>query len=318
MDYHIMYNDLIKKVNSLFKENSNIRKKIYKRINYSPMQISEQKDWSEEIVREMSEKFHVTVRFFRDFIERIYISRMVPFHSYTGFIEAHDLLERFMGNELAPISLEAILAIAIPWEKILVRNLLRMFVYDDIDRPDVELQKLVILICGLEEAKRHQESKGGWSSDIQSLSKFYEDEFMTTEMSDMEETEALLEAIRGEENYKWYLNSLVFPIMLQKYENHIFDFEDKKSDSWRNIWERINQLPKIDGMDRPKHTLENSETMRFIIKDALMQYHTGSLHLYHPMWIFGSRNYWMVLHDYLIDFQLDFECYQMQRILEEV
>ena len=58
--------------------------------------------------------------------------------------------------------------------------------------------------------------------------------------------------------------------------------------------------------------------MRFIIKDALMQYHTGSLHLYHPMWIFGSRNYWMVLHDYLIDFQLDFECYQMQRILEEV
>lgn len=44
MDYHIMYNDLIKKVNSLFKKNSNIRKKIYKRINYSPMQISEQKD----------------------------------------------------------------------------------------------------------------------------------------------------------------------------------------------------------------------------------------------------------------------------------
>ena len=318
MDYHLMYNDLMEKVNALFKEGSNIRKKIYQRINYSTIQISDQKDKHEEIVRETRAKFHVSVRYLRDFIERTYISRMVPFHSYTGLIEAHDLLEGFMGNELAPISLEAILAIAIPWEKVMIRNLLRMVVYDEIDRPDIELQKLVILICGLEEAKRYQESKGGWSSDIQSLSKFYEEEFMAIEMSDMEEIETLLEAIRDEENYKWYLNSLVFPIMLQKYENHIFEFEDKKSDSWRDIWERINHIPKIDGMDKPKHALENPETMRFIIKDALMQYHTGSLHLYHPMWIFGSRNYWMVLHDYLNDFQLDFECYQMRRMMEEV
>lgn len=318
MDYHLMYNALIKKVNALFKEDSNIRKKIYQRINFSSLQISEQKDKREELVRETSAKFHVAVRFFRDFIERTYISRMVPFHSYTGLIEAQDLMERFMGNELAPISLEAILAIAIPWEKVMIRNLLKMFVYDDIDRPDVELQKLVILVCGLEEAKRYQESKGSWSSDIQSLSRFYDDEFMTIEMSDMEETEPLLETIRDEENYKWYLNSLVFPIMLQKYENHIFDFEDKKSDSWRDILERLNQLPKIDGLDKPKHMLENPETMRFIIKDALNHYHTGSLHLYHPMWIFGSRNYWMVLHDYLNDFQLDFECYQMCRMMEEV
>ena len=110
----------------------------------------------------------------------------------------------------------------------MIRNLFRMFIYDQVDRPDVELQKLVILINGLEEAKRFRESKGSWSSDIESFSKFYEEEFMVDELSDMDETESILEAIRDEENYKWYLNSVVFPVMLQKYENHIFDFEDKK------------------------------------------------------------------------------------------
>ena len=318
MDYHLMYNDIIKKVNALFKEDSNLRKKIYQRINFSPLQIAEQKDMHENLVRETSRKFHVTIRFFRDFIERTYMSRMVPFHSYTGLIEAHDLIERFMGTELAPITLEAILAIAIPWEKIMIRNLFRMFIYDQVDRPDVELQKLVILINGLEEAKRFRESKGSWSSDIESFSKFYEEEFMVDELSDMDETESILEAIRDEENYKWYLNSVVFPVMLQKYENHIFDFEDKKANSWKEVWERLKALPKIDGMDKPKHRLENPDTLRYIIKDVLMQYHLGSLHLYHPMWIFGSRHYWMVLHDYLHDFQLEFEKYQMQRMLEEV
>ena len=87
MDHHLMNNDLMKKVNALFKEGSNIRKKIYQRINYSPILISEQKDKREEIVREASAKFHVAIRFFRDFIERTYISCVVPFHSYTGLIE---------------------------------------------------------------------------------------------------------------------------------------------------------------------------------------------------------------------------------------
>ena len=318
MDYHFMYNNLMKKVNALFREDSALRKRIYQRIDYSPLQISEQMDMNEDIVRETGKKFHIAIRFFRDFIERTYVSRVVPLHSYAGLIEAHDLLERFIGTELAPIMLEAILAIAIPWENIMIRNFFRMFIYDEIDRPDVELQKLVILICGLEEAKRFRESKGSWSSDIQSFSKFYEDEFMTTELSDMDETESILNAIRNEENYKWYLDAVVFPIMLQKYENHIFDFADKNANSWKEIWERINNLPKIDGTDKSKHRLENPDTLRFIIKDALMQYHTGSLHLYHPMWIFGSRHYWMVLHDYLHDFQLEFEKYQMECMMEEV
>lgn len=318
MDYHFMYNDLMKKVNALFRDDSILRKKIYQRINYSPLQSSEQMDMREGIVRDTSKRFHIAIRFFRDFIERTYVSRMVALHSYAGLIEAHDLLERFMGAELAPIMMEAIMAIAIPLENIMIRNLFRMFIYDEIDRPDVELQKLVILICGLEEAKRFRESKGSWSSDIQSFSKFYEDEFMTTELSDMDETESILNAIRDEENCKWYLNSVVFPIMLQKYENHVFDFTDKNANSWRDIWERLNSLPRIDGMDKPKHTLENADTLKFIIKDALMQYHTGCLHLYHPMWIFGSRNYWMVLYDYLHDFQLEFENIQMNKMMEEV
>lgn len=318
MDYHMMYNDLMKKVNALFGEESNLRKKIYQKISYSPLQISEQKDMNEDLVRETSKKFHIAIRFFRDFIERTYVSRMVPLHSYTGLIEVHDLLERFMGTELAPLMLESILAIAIPWENIMIRNLFRMFIYDETDRPDVELQKLVILICGLEEAKRFRESKGSWSSDIMSFSKFYEDEFMTTELSDMDETESILCAIRDEENYKWYLNSVVFPIASQKYENHVFDFEDKHPNSWREVWERLNNLPRIDGVERPRYMLENQDTLRFIIKDALMQYHTGSLHLYHPMWLFGSKHYWMVLHDYLHDFQQEFELYQMKAMMEEV
>ena len=141
MDYHMMYNDLMKKVNALFGEESNLRKKIYQKIIYSPLQISEQKDMNEDLVRETSKKFHIAIRFFRDFIERTYVSRMVPLHSYTGLIEVHDLLERFMGTELAPLMLESILAIAIPWENIMIRNLFRMFIYDETDRPDVHLQR---------------------------------------------------------------------------------------------------------------------------------------------------------------------------------
>ena len=55
-----------------------------------------------------------------------------------------------------------------------------------------------------------------------------------------------------------------------------------------------------------------------IIKDALIQYHSGALYLYHPMWLFGSRLYWDVMNDYLRMFQQDFELYQMKQMMEAV
>ncbi len=114
---------------------------------------------------------------------------------------------------------------------------------------------------------------------------------MRCDQSDLDETGSILETIRDDDNHMWYLNSVVFPIMLQKYENKVFDFEDKKPDSWKEIWERLNELPGLDGRPKPKYTLENPETLKFIIKNALMRYHVGSLHLYHPMWIFGRIHY---------------------------
>ena len=55
-----------------------------------------------------------------------------------------------------------------------------------------------------------------------------------------------------------------------------------------------------------------------IIKDALVQYRSGALYLYHPMWLFGSGLYWDVLSDYLRMFQQDFELYQMNKMMEAI
>lgn len=96
----------------------------------------------------------------------------------------------------------------------------------------------------------------------------------------------------------------------------------EKSDSWKRVWERLKNIPAIDNDSETvgdgKYVLENDDTIQMIIKDALIQYRSGALYLYHPMWLFGSRLYWDVLNDYLRMFQQDFELYQMNQMMEAI
>ena len=109
---------------------------------------------------------------------------------------------------------------------------------------------------------------------------------------------------------------------MQKFDNCIFEMDDIKSDSWRRVWERIKNIPAIDYdaeiVGNSKYVLENEDTIQMIIKDALVQYRSGALYLYHPMWLFGSGLYWDVLSDYLRMFQQDFELYQMNKMMEAI
>ena len=208
MDYHLMYNDLMDKTNAIFAKDDSIRIRIHKMIGYSPLQFVERKDEREMIVRETSKKFQVVCRFFRDFIERNYVSRMKPFRSYSGILEAYDVIDRFMKDDLGAIAMEAVIAIGMPGEKAPLRNLMRMLIYDDQTNEKIALKRLVIFINALEAAKKYQESKGDWSSDDQSLSEFYAGAFMEVEMSDeTEEIEipSFIQVIREvteDENYK--------------------------------------------------------------------------------------------------------------------
>ena len=322
MDYHLMYNDLMDKTNAIFAENENIRNRIHRMIDYSPMQIVERKDEREMIVRDTAKKFHVVCRFLRDFIERNYVSRVKPFRSYTGILEAYDLVDRFMGDDLGAITMEAIIAIGLPGEKTPLRNLMQLFIYDNPANEKVALKRLVIFINALEEAKKYQEAKGDWSSDDQPLSVFYAGAFMDVEIIDMEKMDQMLAAIRDEDSFRWYLRSVVYPLIMQKFDNCIFELDDIKSDSWKRVWDRLKTIPAIDSdaetVGNGKYTLENEDTIQMIIKDALVQYRSGALYLYHPMWLFGSRLYWDVLNDYLRMFQQDFELYQMKQMMEAI
>ena len=81
-------------------------------IGYSPVQIVEHKDELEKIVRETEKKVDVVCGLLRDFVERNYISRMKPFRSYSGILEAYDLVDGFMGYKLGPIMMmEALLLV---------------------------------------------------------------------------------------------------------------------------------------------------------------------------------------------------------------
>ena len=320
MDHHLKYNELISKTNALFAENVEILKRIQNMIGYSPMQLRERRDEREEIVRATEKKFQVVCRFLRDFIERNYVTRMKPFRSYAGILEAYDLVDRFMGDELGAITMEAVIAISLPGEKAPLRNLLRLFIFDSQSDEKLALKKLVIFINTLEEAKRYQESKGDWSSAEQSLSTFYAGTFMDAEMADVEKTEEMLTSIREEDSFRWYLRRVIYPLIMQKFDNSIFVMDDIKSDNWRRVWERLKAIPPIDGdadgTAQGKYVLENEDTIRMIIKDALLQVHSGTLYIYHPMWLFGSRLYWDVLNDYLRMFQQDFELYQMNQMMD--
>ena len=128
MDYHLMYNDLMDKTNAIFADSDNVRNRIHKMIGYSPMQIIEKADEREMLVREINKKFRVVCGFFRDFIERNYVSRIKPFRSYSGLLQSYDLIERFMGAELAPLMLEGIIAMSLVGEKLPVQNLFHLFV----------------------------------------------------------------------------------------------------------------------------------------------------------------------------------------------
>ncbi len=322
MDYHLMYNDLMDKTNAIFAKDDNIRSRIHKMIGYSPLQIVERKDEREMIVRETSKKFQVVCRFLRDFIERNYVSRMKPFRSYSGILEAYDLIDRFMKEDLGAIAIEAIIAIGMPGEKAPLCNLMRMLIYDDRTSEKIALKRLVIFISALEVAKKYQESKGDWSSDDQSLSEFYAGTFMDVEMSDMGKMDELLAAIRDEEAYRWYLHSVIYPLIMQKFGGCVFEIDEVKSDSWRKVWELLKKVPSVDGdtetIGQGKYALENEDTIQMIIKDALTQYRSGTLYTYHPMWLFGSRLYWDVLNDYYRMFQQDFELYQMEQMMEAI
>ena len=322
IDYHLMYNELMDKTNAIFAEDDNIRSRIHKIIGYSPMQIVERKDEQEMIVRETSKKFQVVCRFFRDFIERNYVSRVKPFRSYSGILEAYDLIDRFMKEDLGAIAMEAVIAISMPGEKAPLRNLMRMLIFDDQTDEKMALKRLVIFISALEAAKKYQESKGDWSSDDHSLSEFYAGAFMDVEMSDMEKMDEMLIAIRNEESYRWYLHSVIYPLIIQKFGGCIFEIDEIKSDSWRKIWELLKRVPSVDGetgtVGQGKYALENEDTIQMIIRDALVQYRSGTLYTYHPMWLFGSRLYWDVLNDYYRMFQQDFELYQIEKMMEAI
>ena len=322
MDHYLAYNDLVKKTDSIFAENEKIRERIHRMIGHSPLQVVERKDEREEIVRETAKQFRVVCRFLRDFIERNYLTRMKPFRSYAGLLEAYDLIERFIGSDVAPVAMEAIIAISLPGEKAPIQNLFRMFVYDDPKDDRIALKRLTIFINALEEAKRYREAKSTWSSDDQPLSVYYSGEFMTTEMANMEEMDDMLAAIRNEDTYSWYLKKVIYPLIMQKFENYVFNFDDIKHDSWKKVWERLKNVPEvgadIDITGSGKYSLENEDTIRMIIKDAITQYHSGTLYLYHPMWLFGSKLYWMVLDDYLRMFQQDFELFQMKQLMEQI
>ena len=322
MDYHLMYNDLIDKTNALFSGNAEIINRIYKMIGYYPVQIIERADECEMLVRETNKKFRVVCGFLRDFIERNYVSRIKPFRSYSGLLQAYDLIERFMGAELAPIVLEGIIAMSLAGEKLPVQNLFRLFIYDATIDKNVALQQLVIFIRSLEETKRFHESRGAWGSDDQSLDEYYCGWFEDMEATELDEMDSMLLAIRDEDAFRWYLRSAIYPIVMQKFENTIFDAQDIKSDSWRRAWESIKNIPDIDGdtvtIRESRYSLENEDTIKMIIKDAYRQYYTDTLHMYHPMWIFGSKLYWDVLYDYLNSFQQDYELYQMQQMMEAI
>ena len=236
--------------------------------------------------------------------------------------EAFDLIDRFMGSDVAPVAMEAIIAISLPGEKAPIQNLFRMFFYDDPNDDRIALKRLTVFIDALEEAKRYREAKSTWSSGDQPLSVYYAGEFMTTEMADMEEMDDMLAAIRNEDTYSWYLKKVIYPLIMQKFENCVFNFDDIKHDSWERVWEKLKDVGEvgvdIDITGSGKYSLENEDTIRMIIKDAITQYHSGTLYLYHPMWIFGSRWYWMVLDDYLRMFQQDFELYQMKQLMEHI
>ena len=321
MDYHLKYNKLMEKTNALFADSDKILRRIHTLIGFSPIQVVERKDEKEEIVRETEKKFSVVCRFFRDFIERNYVSRVKPFRSYTGILEAYDLIDRFMGDDLGAITMEAIITISLPGEKTPLRNLIRMLIYDNPADEKTVLKRLIIFINALEEAKRYKEAKGDWSSDDQPLSVFYAGAFMDVEMSDMEKMDEMLTAIRDEDSFRWYLRNVIYPLVMQKFDNCIFEMEDIRSDSWKRVQELLKSIPSFDSdetIGHGRYAPQNEETIQMIIKDALIQYHSGTLYLYHPMWLFGSRLYWDVLNDYLRMFQQDFELYQMKQMMEMV
>ena len=322
MDYHLMYNDLMDKTNALFSENAEIMRRIQKMTGCYPMQIVERADEREMLVRETDKKIRVVCGFLRDFIERNYVSRIKPFRSYSGLLQAYDLIERFMGVELAPIMLEGIIAMSLAGEKLPVRNLFRLFIFDDPADKNVALRRLVIFIRSLEETKRFNEARGAWGSDEQSLSEYYSGWFMHEDTTESNKMDLMLFAIRDENAFKWYLRSLIYPIVMQKFENTVFDAQDIKSDSWRRAWEKIKSIPDIDGdtatIGKSRYSPGDEGTIKMIINDAHRQYYTEALHMYHPMWIFGSKLYWDVLFDYLHNFQQDFELFQMKKMMEVI
>ncbi len=322
MDYHLMYNDLMDKTNDIFSDNAEVMNRIHKMIGYYPMQIMERADECEMLVRETNKKLRVVCSFLRDFIERNYVSRIKPFRSYSGLLQAYDLIERFTGAELAPLMLEGIISMSLAEEKLPVQNLFRLFIYDAPADKNIALQRLVIFIRSLEETKRFNEARGAWGSGEQSLGEYYSGWFMDADTTEWDEMDSMLLAIRDEDAYKWYLRSLIYPIVMQKFDNTVFDAQDIKSNSWRRIWEKIKNIPDIDGdmvtIGESRYSLENEGTIKMIIKDAYRQYYTDALYMYHPMWIFGSKLYWDVLYDYLNNFQQDFELYQMQQMMEAI
>jgi hypothetical protein len=132
----------------------------------------------------------------------------------------------------------------------------------------------------------------------------------------------MLAIIRDEDTYEWYLHKVIYPLIKQKYDGHVFEADEVKSYSWRNVWELLKTISTVDEESNNdghiKDSLENEEAIHMIIKDALTQKRIGMFYAYRPMWLFGSRLYWNVMNDYRVMFEQDFELYQMQRMLKKL
>ncbi|MBR4164462.1 MAG: hypothetical protein IKR11_13140 [Solobacterium sp.] len=287
-------------------------------IGNTDAQTSYRMDAYEAAICETVKSFHVVCAFFRDFIQQNHVTGIMPFRSYAGLIEVYDLVERFMGCDVAAIATEAIIALSFPDEVALIQNLLCMIVYDDPNDERTALKRLTIFTCVLESIKRYRESKDEENKNKQTLPAFYADVFEKIELADMNKMDEMLAAIRDEDVYRWYLKNVIYPLVMQKHDNSVFETGNSKDDSWEVIWDRLKQVPVIGDDDeiigQKKYTLDNADTIQMILNDARSQFFSGSLQFYHPMWLFGNGLYWSVLYDYLNSFQRDFELYQMKQM----
>lgn len=314
-----MYENLISRVESVFAGDEAIRGRLLDRIGHTSVMEVKDRNSGEDAVREAGHRFSTICRYYRGMLERNYLCRNQVACSYYGTYDLYDVIYDYCGGRLAPIIVEALLAIGRPWEKSPIQDLLKFLLFDEKDSKDTELMKLTVFVEALEKAKSFGESKGSWESDPQSLSRYYEGYFSGVERMDFERTAALLAPVRKENCYLWYLQDVIYPIAMQAYENHAFEYEALKSTSWKEAWQRLRaeEVPclRYDGVaDISEVCGGNEEIIRMLVKEGMLHFQMGTLHLYHPLWVFGSTLYMPVLNDFTNVFRVAAELQQLQKL----